>query len=180
MLLLQLMRRTSTSPLLPPPFLDAFLNGKALATFSLCKTIHTSWNLHQQTSRAILSPASKSSRQIIHSASLPSSSVQSFSVAMYGNMPRAAWLMRFWLLAPSPFPPALLMPRVRWVGRLADVVRVRTVAGAGEAECRAMHSSICCVRAESSFAGPVGGSSSPQMGHSSSSAIWRRGRDGCG
>jgi hypothetical protein len=39
-----------------------------------------------------------------------------------------------------------------------------------------MHSSICRVRAASSF---LGGSSLPQMGHSSSSAIWRRGRGGC-
>jgi len=34
-----------------------------------------------------------------------------------------------------------------------------------------MHSSICCVRKDSLKAG---GNSSPQMGHSSSSAIWRR------
>jgi hypothetical protein len=170
------MCRARPSPLFLPPVLDAFLFiVLAHVSMLISSSIHTSWNLHQHTSRAILSPASYSSKQIIHSASPPSASTQSFSVAVKGSIPRAARFILLVSLAPSP---TLLIPRVRWAGKLADVCWVRGT-GAGDAECNAIHSSICCVRSASSFSGPLGGSSLPQIGHSSSSAIWRLGRGGC-
>ena len=96
----ELMCRACAAALHLPPVFDAFLETIStvqLAEFVLQRgrekgkrRLHTSWNLHQHTSRAILSPVWNSSKQMTHSASLPSSSTQSFSVAMYGNMPRAA------------------------------------------------------------------------------------------
>jgi hypothetical protein len=98
-------------------------------------------------------------------------------------MPRAACASLLLELTPSPLPlPAELIPRVRWVGRLADVVCVNVSAavGPGEAELRDMHSSMCWVLSCSSPFSPFGGNSLPQTGHSSSSATWRRGLGSCG
>jgi hypothetical protein len=50
--------------------------------------MHFRWNLHRHSSRPISSPGWNSSMQIVHSCSLPSPSMQSFSVAMYGKIPR--------------------------------------------------------------------------------------------
>jgi hypothetical protein len=50
--------------------------------------MHFRWNLHRHSSLPISSPGWNSSMQIVHSCSLPSPSMQSFSVAMYGKIPR--------------------------------------------------------------------------------------------
>lgn len=207
-LILQLVRRTRAPPLLIPPLAYAALCSVSLPSFSYSpipqhtpishprnykinreenmkiKDQLTSWNLHQQTNLAIRSPLSNSSKQITHSASFPSSSTQSFSVATYGTSPLIDKLIRL-LLAPSPFPrfpAALLIPLVRWLGSDVDVCSPAlscdaAAAGRGgvDPECSAMQSSTCWVRLDSSPSGPLGGNSSPQTGHSSSSAIWRRG-----
>ena len=50
--------------------------------------MHFLWNLQRHSSLPISSPGWNSSMQIVHSCSRPSPSMQSFSVAIYGKMPR--------------------------------------------------------------------------------------------